>query len=313
MKSTTILGALALLITPSFSQPHSPHLVKHQHQHKARDVVWITQLAYETETVDITTTVWITEGSEPVTSSPADTTSANDAGEFFQSATSSTKSAVVVPTSTTAAIVQAPVTSESTIATTSSTEVASSAVYVPQETPTTAAAAVQATTLVSTTSSTPATSAAAVVASTQASTSTTTSSDTSAIDTSALTSGTECVNVECAGDLTYYTAALGACGYTTDGTTVLGVALPHDFMGTASNSNPYCNMTLDVTYGTTIVQATVIDKCMGCTAESIDLTEALFGSLGIDVTLGRVTGSWKFTGPQTTEVLKSATTYNFDN
>jgi len=117
----------------------------------------------------------------------------------------------------------------------------------------------------------------------------------------------------CSGDLTYYTAALGACGYETDGYTELGIALPFGFMGTASNSNAYCNMTLEVTYGDTTVTATVIDKCMGCTGESIDLTQALYGSLGIEESLGRVQGSWKFTGPQTTQVFKSSQTYNYDS
>ena len=77
-----------------------------------------------------------------------------------------------------------------------------------------------------------------------------------------------------------------------------GIALPYEFMGTASNSNPYCGKTLTIYNPATgaSVQATVMDKCMGCTGRSIDLTETLFGDLtGGDTGLGRVSGvDWWF-------------------
>ena len=77
-----------------------------------------------------------------------------------------------------------------------------------------------------------------------------------------------------------------------------GIALPYEFMGTASNSNPYCGKTLTIYNPATgaSAQATVMDKCMGCTGRSIDLTETLFSDLtGGDMGLGRVGGvDWWF-------------------
>jgi gentisate 1,2-dioxygenase len=74
------------------------------------------------------------------------------------------------------------------------------------------------------------------------------------------------------------------------------IALPYEFMGTLSNSNPYCGKSLTLLNPTTgkTVQATVGDKCMGCTGRSIDCTDALFNAIvpGGD---GRVSGiEWWF-------------------
>jgi gentisate 1,2-dioxygenase len=74
------------------------------------------------------------------------------------------------------------------------------------------------------------------------------------------------------------------------------IALPFEFMGTQSNGNPYCGKSLTLLNPTTgqTVQATVGDKCMGCTGRSIDCTDALFSAIvpGGD---GRVSGiEWWF-------------------
>lgn len=94
----------------------------------------------------------------------------------------------------------------------------------------------------------------------------------------------------CSGDITYYGGGLGACGTNVD-PTGNGIALPYEFMGTLSNSNPYCGKTLTIYNPATgkTAQATVMDKCMGCTGRSIDLAPAVFDILtNSDEGLGRV-------------------------
>lgn len=72
-------------------------------------------------------------------------------------------------------------------------------------------------------------------------------------------------------------------------------ALPHGLMGPKSNDNPYCGKNISVTCvatGKTIV-ATVVDKCMGCTGYSVDLSTAAFNEL-IDLSIGRTSAVWFF-------------------
>ena len=89
-------------------------------------------------------------------------------------------------------------------------------------------------------------------------------------------------------------AGLGACGLTTDGDKEMVIALPHDLMGTQSNDNPYCGKTVTISYKGTSITAKVVDKCMGCTGYSIDLSNLAFSSLGISFNQGRVIGIWYF-------------------
>jgi hypothetical protein len=95
-------------------------------------------------------------------------------------------------------------------------------------------------------------------------------------------------------DCPFYQAGLGACGLTTDGNKEMVIALPHDLMGTQSNDNPYCGKTVTISYKETSITAKVVDKCMGCTGYSIDLSNLAFSSLGISFNQGRVTGIWYF-------------------
>jgi hypothetical protein len=65
-------------------------------------------------------------------------------------------------------------------------------------------------------------------------------------------------------------------------------------MGTLSNNNPYCGRMVTITYGTQSIVAKVVDKCMGCDGDAIDLSYFAWDSLGINRDLGRVTGNWYF-------------------
>jgi len=61
----------------------------------------------------------------------------------------------------------------------------------------------------------------------------------------------------------------------------MAIALPWEFMGDLSNTNPYCGKTLTILNPDTsaTVQAYVADKCMGCIGRSIDLTDILFDTI----------------------------------
>lgn len=96
----------------------------------------------------------------------------------------------------------------------------------------------------------------------------------------------------CVGDVTHWDGGLGACGTNVDTNSDLAIALPYQFMGTASNSNPYCGRSVTLynpTSGTT-VQATVRDKCMGCLDRAIDCTDILFNQITDNMGNGRMSG-----------------------
>lgn len=96
------------------------------------------------------------------------------------------------------------------------------------------------------------------------------------------TSGTCASGSPCSGDITHWDGGLGACGWDVNSNSDFQIAMPVGIMGSQSNGNPYCGKSVTVknpTTGTT-VQATVGDKCMGCTGASIDLTNALFAAVG---------------------------------
>lgn len=100
----------------------------------------------------------------------------------------------------------------------------------------------------------------------------------------------------CSGDITHWDGGLGACGWNVNTKSDFQIALPHGFMGTQSNGNPYCGKSLTIMNPTTgqTAQATVGDKCMGCDGRSIDLTDALFDAVGGNCD-GRCSGfTWWF-------------------
>ncbi|ESZ91414.1 plant expansin-like protein [Sclerotinia borealis F-4128] len=328
MKYTTAILS-GLMAATVVAQPH----VRHQHaaRHEKRDIAWVTELEMVTETVEYTTTVWVSSGqlAAPSTSAPdvtsttlatkpkssaaastsipkstaAVSSSSTDGAVLDQKPSSSSSSyvappsstsvsvavpstthtsAVIVPTTSSTSAVVIPTTSSTSVAvvvpTTSSTSVAvvaptSTIIPIPVVVPTTSslAAVVVASSIV----------AAVVPASTAAPSS-----------SSATTCG---VGSPCTGDLTFYQAGLGACGITTDGSTFAGVALPVGLMGSLSNSNPYCGKTITITCTSTgkTTQATVIDKCMGCLGNSIDLTNFAFDQLA-DEAVGRTQATWHF-------------------
>jgi hypothetical protein len=96
----------------------------------------------------------------------------------------------------------------------------------------------------------------------------------------------------CVGDVTHWDGGLGACGTNVDTNNNLAIALPFQFMGRLSNTNPYCNRSATLynpSSGTT-VQAVVKDKCMGCVDRAIDCTNILFNQITDNMGNGRMSG-----------------------
>lgn len=105
------------------------------------------------------------------------------------------------------------------------------------------------------------------------------------------------------GDLTYYSPGpgYGACGFeNTSEDSICAVSmLVWDAVSTSSNpnNNPLCGKMIRITRydatkgGNSSVDVKVVDRCVGCKAEDLDLSLKMFTSLA-DESLGRVVGSW---------------------
>jgi len=257
MKSTTfVLASLAASV--AVAQPHRQHFAKHQ----KRDMIWVTDTDWVTKTVDITTTVWVDGDATPAVvavptpTSPAD----NSAGQHYHGAS---------PTSSS-----------------SSDHAAPSA---PSSSPDNVAATPAKPTNYPTTTHTPSPTATAA-----ASASSGGSSGGSGIYSPGATTSANCdIDSPCTGDITFYDVGLGACGTTNDGNTEDVVALPVGMMGTESNDNPFCSKTITITKGSVSIKATVVDKCMGCPGDNIDLSEHAFSQLA-PLATGRTTATWYF-------------------
>ncbi|RKF77154.1 putative rare lipoprotein a -like double-psi beta-barrel domain-containing [Golovinomyces cichoracearum] len=96
----------------------------------------------------------------------------------------------------------------------------------------------------------------------------------------------------CDGDITYYDPGVGygACGWKNTKNEPV-VALPHEFMGSKSNGNSYCGKTITIVRDGKKSTARVVDKCMGCTGYSIDLSDAVFTQLAA-LSVGRTSAKW---------------------
>ena len=275
----SFITAGALLLATVAAQPHGHHA-----RHARRAPAVVTNVIDVYETVMLTATVWVDEQgntiSAPVTGTDASTVTGSPRttvkpGEFHEP-TSTQAPAPVVPTpssSSSEAVVAAPSVPQQT----TTIQVASVTPPAPVV-PTTVAAPVVNTPAVV---NTPVAVAAPAVVS-------------SAPVTSGSSSGECSSGSPCSGDITFYQAGLGACGETTDGSVDKVVALPHEFMGTQSNGNPFCGKTVTINYNGATVQATVVDKCMGCVGRDLDLSNAAFDGLGIPESVGRTTADWYF-------------------
>lgn len=78
------------------------------------------------------------------------------------------------------------------------------------------------------------------------------------------------------------------CDTANDGLTENVVALSSAIM-----NEGYCGKTITVSYNGKTATGKVVDKCPGCSADSIDMSRALFGDLA-DLAVGRMTVKWWF-------------------
>lgn len=307
MRSSTLI--LSLWASLAVAQPHKQG---HQHakHHEARNqpaIKWVTEYEYTTEVIPVTTTIWVSEGfvAPTTTSASSATAKASVPAQFFQPvnkkpASSTTLSTAVSaapapvsttsaqPTTTTTSIPPLPPAAEavepSTSTTTSTTAIPTTVVPVYTPPP----PAEPATTVAPVTSSyvAPVVVAPVVVAPVVAAVPSSASS--------AASSGGPCSKgAACTGDMTYYEAGLGACGWTNNGAAEDVVALSHKILGTQSNGNPYCGKTITIKYKGKSIVAKVVDKCMGCEYNDIDLSNHAFDQLASQDD-GRVDAEWYF-------------------
>lgn len=117
-----------------------------------------------------------------------------------------------------------------------------------------------------------------------------TSSTSSSSTTSSGYTGSCSEGSPCTGEITYYDTATTAsnpssCGTTNDGLTELVLALPHGIM-----TDSDCGKSVTLTYNGVSKTGTVVDKCMGCDNNSVDLSRAFFEALAGSLDAGRVSG-----------------------
>ncbi|KAI1405201.1 RlpA-like double-psi beta-barrel-protein domain-containing protein-containing protein [Hypoxylon fuscum] len=90
------------------------------------------------------------------------------------------------------------------------------------------------------------------------------------------------------GDLTYYTPGLGSCGQTnTESDKVVALA-PAQFTEAG-----ICGKNITISLNGKTTTAMVVDKCMGCSDDSIDVSPTVFTEL-TSLDTGRVKISWTF-------------------
>lgn len=102
------------------------------------------------------------------------------------------------------------------------------------------------------------------------------------------------------GQLTFYDVGLGACGGTNGNGDMIAAAsmLLFDgfdgYTGANPNSNPICGKQAQITFEGKSIVVTIVDRCVGCAREDLDLSPAGFALLA-NQDRGRVSGAtWHF-------------------
>ncbi|KAI0893539.1 hypothetical protein F4806DRAFT_476191 [Annulohypoxylon nitens] len=276
MKSVAI--AAAILASTAVAQPHGHH----RHAHAKRDLVTEWETVWETATV-------IIDDETTQTLPPAST---GTPAQFFQPDTSSTSA---YSTSSPAPVVESPTVQPSSSMPTTIVSIAQATTYSPS-TPTQAPTSTYETPTQQTT--------AAPVTPSTSSTYTAAAPTTSASSGGSTGSDGIPYGQKFSGDITYYNAALGACGYEDTGKddTTNIVAIPKAFWDAISTAtsyginepaHPLCDKTITITGsdGKTTT-ATIRDRCDGCAGHAIDVTPHTFNDLFGSLTGGRLEASW---------------------
>lgn len=80
------------------------------------------------------------------------------------------------------------------------------------------------------------------------------------------------------GEMTYFTPGLGSCGQTsTESDLVVAISASKMNSGGNPSNNPLCFTHITITNPEGVSQdATIVDTCMGCAEDDIDVSPALF-------------------------------------
>ncbi|KAI2605816.1 uncharacterized protein GGS25DRAFT_523490 [Hypoxylon fragiforme] len=265
MKSAAIVATLLASVT--VAQPHGHN----RHHHAKRD------LFTEWETVWETATVIIDDDSTQTLPPSPPATSTGAPIQFFQAESSTSAAPVETPE------VPAPAPQPTT----------TSSVYEAPPAPTTTST--QAAPTQQTTTSPAAPSSSTYVPAPAASTSSASSGSSAGLP----------VGKTFSGDITYYNAALGACGYPDVGKddTENIVAIPKGFWDSISTltsyginqpAHPLCDKTITITSPSgKKTTATIRDRCDGCVGDAIDVTPHAFLDLFGSLDGGRLECTWE--------------------
>ncbi|KAI0144166.1 hypothetical protein F4776DRAFT_462136 [Hypoxylon sp. NC0597] len=275
MKSATI--AATILASVAVAQPHG----QHRHHHAKRDLVTEWKTVWETATVIIGD-----DSTQTIAPPPHQETNSGTPGEFFQPPSSS--SSVAAPT------VQAEPQTPTTIVSIAQPTYPASSPSSPSSSPTSTYVAVP-TQQTTEQPAVPSSSSTYVAAPPASSSSSGGSTSNDGIPFNQLFSG----------EITYYNAALGACGYPDvgkDDTTNI-VAIPKEFWDNISTltsyglnqpAHPLCDKTITITTADgKKTTATIRDRCDGCSGHAIDVTPHTFLDLFGSLDGGRLECSWE--------------------
>ncbi|MFI6699364.1 RlpA-like double-psi beta-barrel domain-containing protein [Streptomyces sp. NPDC050509] len=94
------------------------------------------------------------------------------------------------------------------------------------------------------------------------------------------------------GQATWYNTGLGACGWFNNDSELV-VAISTTLYGNHPNPNnsPQCGRQIRVNGPLGSVVVRVVDKCMGCATNDVDLSPTAFSRIG-DLNAGRINVSW---------------------
>ncbi|CAH0047214.1 unnamed protein product [Clonostachys solani] len=82
------------------------------------------------------------------------------------------------------------------------------------------------------------------------------------------------------GKMTWYNPGLGACGKTNNGNDIIvAIGVPH-WHAANPNKDANCQKKVTIHYGGKKVTARVVDKCMSCGRNNIDVSPAVFKKFG---------------------------------
>jgi len=91
------------------------------------------------------------------------------------------------------------------------------------------------------------------------------------------------------GDITYYTPGLGSCGQTNTEADMIVALSPSQF----TTNSDICGRNITISMNGKTATAMVVDKCPGCSDNSIDVSPAVFTEL-TSLDTGRAKISWTY-------------------